>query len=35
MKFIKVQTDRETQQIQKVEPDKQTWRRPQWITMMI
>ena len=35
MKFIKVQTDRETQQIQKVEPDKQTWRRPLWTTMMI
>ena len=28
MKFIKVQTDCETQQIQKAEPDKQTWRRP-------
>ena len=35
MKFIKVQTDRETQQIQKVEPDKQTWRRPLWPIMMI
>ena len=35
MKFIKVQTDRETQQIQKVEPDKQTWRRPLWTAMMI
>ena len=35
MKFIKVQTDRETQQIQKVKPDKQTWRRPLWTTMMI